>query len=155
MKVMSAHNGSAPVEPRGSAEDEWGMFDPQKAGMPALMRAMQDNEHRDATPRGPDWTSPLGQFPAMPPTHDSDLSKQDNTESPEAPEAVRKTLGGAVYTMESRARCPQCEREISTLRVLRVVRTQVTFTSTLPRKGYVVICPECEHVISAELSGVI
>src|SRR5688572_22928879 len=44
---------------------------------------------------------------------------------------------GALYTLEAAARCPECHNEIRTLRVLRVLRTQVSFTSTLPRKGYV------------------
>lgn len=62
---------------------------------------------------------------------------------------------GAMYTLESPARCPQCEKEIRTFRVLRVLRTQVSFTSTLPRKGYVIVCPECEMLLSAELSGLL
>jgi len=36
-----------------------------------------------------------------------------------------------------------------------VLRTQASFTSTLPRKGYVVVCPECERMLSAELSGLV
>ena len=66
-----------------------------------------------------------------------------------------KTQNGAVYTLESPVRCPECENEIRTLRVLRVLRTQVSFTSTLPRKGYVIVCPECDGMLSAELSGLI
>jgi hypothetical protein len=62
---------------------------------------------------------------------------------------------GAMYTLESSVRCPQCEQDIRTLKVLRVLRTQVSFTSTLPRKGYVIVCPECDHLLSAELSGLI
>ena len=60
-----------------------------------------------------------------------------------------------MYTLESSVRCPQCEQDIGTLKVLRVLRTQVSFTSTLPRKGYVIVCPECDHLLSAELSGLI
>ena len=62
---------------------------------------------------------------------------------------------GALYTLEAAARCPECHDEIRTLRVLRVLRTQVSFTSTLPRKGYVVVCPQCERVLSASLSGLV
>ena len=62
---------------------------------------------------------------------------------------------GALYTLEAPVQCPQCEQEIRTLRVLRVLRTQASFTSTLPRKGYVVVCPECERMLSAELSGLV
>jgi hypothetical protein len=84
-----------------------------------------------------------------------------STEAPAAParpaSAPPKAHGGsgAMYTLESPARCPQCEKEIRTFRVLRVLRTQVSFTSTLPRKGYVIVCPECEMLLSAELSGLL
>jgi hypothetical protein len=63
--------------------------------------------------------------------------------------------GGAVYTLEAPAQCPECDAEISTIHVIRVLRTQVSFTSTLPRKAYVVACPECRRIMSAGLSGVL
>lgn len=66
-----------------------------------------------------------------------------------------RTTSGAIYSLESAVRCPQCAREIRAFRVLRVLRTQVSFTSTLPRKGYVIVCPECDGLLSAELSGLI
>ena len=73
-----------------------------------------------------------------------------------APRAAdRPAPEGALYTLEAPARCPECHREIETLRVLRVLRTQVSFTSTLPRKGYVILCPECDRLLSAELSGLV
>jgi hypothetical protein len=31
----------------------------------------------------------------------------------------------------------------------------VSFTSTLPRRGYVILCPDCERILSAELSGLV
>lgn len=62
---------------------------------------------------------------------------------------------GAVYTLESPARCPECDVEIGTISVLRVLRTQVSFTSTLPRKAYVIACPECRRLLSAGLSGLL
>ena len=73
----------------------------------------------------------------------------------QAPPVKSSSVGGALYTLESPARCPGCEKEIRTFRVLRVLRTQVSFTSTLPRKGYVIVCPECERLLSAELSGLV
>jgi hypothetical protein len=60
---------------------------------------------------------------------------------------------GAVYALELPARCPHCREVIRTLRVLRLKRTQVTFTSTLPRGGRVIVCPECERIVSAELTA--
>ena len=62
---------------------------------------------------------------------------------------------GAVYSLEFPVQCPHCAMEINTFRVFRLLRSQVSFTSTLPRKGYVIVCPECERPISSELSGLI
>ena len=61
--------------------------------------------------------------------------------------------GGAEYTMELPARCPHCREIIRTIRVLRLKRSQVTFTSTLPRGGRLMVCPQCERIISAELTA--
>lgn len=58
----------------------------------------------------------------------------------------------AVYTLEMPARCPHCREPIRTLRVLRLSRTQAAFTSTLPRGGRVMACPQCETILSVELS---
>jgi len=62
---------------------------------------------------------------------------------------------GAVYTLESPAHCPECDTEITTIHVIRVMRTQVSFTSTLPRKAYVIACPACKKLLSAGLSGLL
>jgi hypothetical protein len=90
-------------------------------------------------------------------TIDPGLATQSPVESTSAPQpAPRASDGaGALYTLESAVMCPQCEQEIRTLRVLRVLRTQASFTSTLPRKGYVIVCPECDRMLSAELSGLV
>ena len=61
--------------------------------------------------------------------------------------------GGAVYTLELPARCPYCLVPIRTVRVLKLKRTQVAFTSTVPRGGRVIICPECSRILSAELAA--
>jgi hypothetical protein len=63
--------------------------------------------------------------------------------------------GGAVYTLEQAVRCPHCREPIRTLRVVRMLRTQVTFTSPLPRAGRALVCPQCERIVSAELSGIL
>jgi hypothetical protein len=60
---------------------------------------------------------------------------------------------GSVYTLEAPVRCPQCRREITTVNVIRMNRTQVAFTSTLPRGGRAIVCPACKHVLSVELAG--
>jgi hypothetical protein len=63
--------------------------------------------------------------------------------------------GLAVYTLEAAVKCPHCREIIRTMRAVRLVRTQVTFTSPLPRAGRVLICPQCEKILSAELSGIL
>jgi hypothetical protein len=70
------------------------------------------------------------------------------------PAAGRQTEG-ALYTLEFPVTCPHCDAQITTFKVFRLLRTQVSFTSTLPRKGYVIVCSECERPISSELSGLI
>ena len=69
--------------------------------------------------------------------------------------AAAAAAGGAVYTLESPAQCPECNTEINTIHVIRVMRTQVSFTSTLPRKAYVIACPACRRLLSAGLSGLL
>jgi hypothetical protein len=71
---------------------------------------------------------------------------------PDQPEAFPVAFE-AEYAVESPIRCPHCQETISTLQVLRLVRTRVNFISMLPRRGYVVVCPACHRVLSAELAG--
>ena len=59
----------------------------------------------------------------------------------------------AEYTLEYPALCPYCNEELTTLNVVRLLRTRVNFTSTLPRRGRVIACPRCRRVLTAELSG--
>ena len=72
------------------------------------------------------------------------------SETRSAPRAVDAE---AEYQLESPIRCPSCEAGITTLRVVRMLRTKVNFTSTLPRRGRVIVCPECAAVVSAELGN--
>jgi hypothetical protein len=59
----------------------------------------------------------------------------------------------AAYTLETAVRCPHCEEAITTIRIVGLTRSQVSFTSTLPRRGRVAVCPECERILPVELSG--
>ena len=59
----------------------------------------------------------------------------------------------AAYTLEMAVRCPHCCEAIRTIRIVGLTRSQVAFTSTLPRKGRVAICPECDRILPVELSG--
>jgi hypothetical protein len=60
--------------------------------------------------------------------------------------------GGAVYTLEYPARCPHCRELVRMLRVLRLKRAQVSFTSPLPRGGRAIVCSACQGIISADVS---
>jgi DNA-directed RNA polymerase subunit RPC12/RpoP len=57
----------------------------------------------------------------------------------------------ASYTLDQPVRCPHCGERISALHVVGLTRSQVAFTSTLPRKGRVIVCPECERLLTAQL----
>jgi ribosomal protein S27E len=59
----------------------------------------------------------------------------------------------AVYRLETPVKCPHCGETITTLRAVRLLREQVNFTSTLPRRGRVVACPKCQAILPAELTN--
>ena len=59
----------------------------------------------------------------------------------------------AEYIVESPVKYPYCNTELEVLKVVRLLRTRVNFTSTLPRRGRVLACPECQKIVSAELAG--
>jgi hypothetical protein len=178
-----------PPSPRVRAvEDEWGLFDPNRAGLKAAFRAVQPLEVPTADGIGlepvdgddvlemifpDDLPAPVikphetsardldsarpGRGPARLVSHvtSNDEGVYDLTEvEPSAPRP-KHVDKGAVYSLEFPTRCPQCCSEISVVRVSRLLRTQVSFTSTLPRKGYIIVCPECDGILSAELSGLI
>jgi hypothetical protein len=117
------------------AQNEWGMFDPEQAGMPATMRALNEAQQENVLTAA---AAPEFAVPAASAAPVADVPD-----------------GCALYTVESPLRCPQCQSAIRTFRALRVVRTHVPFMSTLPRKGYVLVCPECAGILSAELSGLL
>jgi hypothetical protein len=178
-----------PPSPRVRAvENEWGLFDPNKAGLKAAFRAVQSLETLalDGTGQEPaDRDDVLEMiFPDDLPASDiasnetavrdldstepsrgparlesqgasNDEGVYDLTEVEQSTPRQRHADKGAVYSLEFPTRCPQCCSEISVVRVSRLLRTQVSFTSTLPRKGYIIVCPECDGILSAELSGLI
>jgi CheY-like chemotaxis protein len=59
----------------------------------------------------------------------------------------------AEYSLECPVRCPACGVTVSSLKAVRLLRTHVNFTSTMPRRGRVVVCPNCLAVVPAELSN--
>jgi hypothetical protein len=91
----------------------------------------------------------------------SQPARSDRTivnDAPTAPEPIplEESLdvrdSDAEYTMEYPAVCPVCGRTITTVKVVRLLRIKVNFTSTLPRHGRMVICPSCRTILSAALT---
>jgi len=57
----------------------------------------------------------------------------------------------AEYTLEAQVKCASCSENLTNVNVVRLLRTRVNFTSSLPRRGYVVVCPSCRTVVPAGL----
>ena len=67
-------------------------------------------------------------------------------------EAQGVSDGEAEYALEYAAVCPACKQDLTAVTVIRLLRTRVNFTSTLPRHGRALICPNCRTILSAALS---
>lgn len=87
--------------------------------------------------------------------HDVDGDKDVYELAPVPAGLTSGRRNGAAYALEQAVNCPHCHESIRSLRVLGLSRTQVPFTSTLPRKGRVIVCPKCEQILSVELSGMV
>lgn len=61
----------------------------------------------------------------------------------------------AEYTLESMASCPHCRKEVERVLVVRLLRTRVNFTSALPRRGQVMLCPHCRTMLAGGLGGLL
>jgi hypothetical protein len=59
----------------------------------------------------------------------------------------------ATYRLETPVKCPYCQETLTTLKAVRLLRDQVNFTSTLPRRGRVLACPNCRAILPAELTN--
>jgi len=70
-----------------------------------------------------------------------------------SPESPSQPSFEAEYTLEAPLNCPKCQAEISAVQVVRLLRGEVNFTSTLPRRGHVIVCPACRGILSAGLGG--
>jgi len=121
------------------APDEWGLYDPNDAGLAAAIRALDGRRTASTTEKAATDGTPEAVTPA----------------AAAAAASLQAKPQGAIYTLEGMARCFGCSRDIRTVRVLRLLRSQVSFTSMLPRKGYVVACPECGGVLAVGLSGLV
>ena len=81
---------------------------------------------------------------------DDDVYELSPTELGDSLEEWRST---ATYTLDVPVRCPYCEERIQTMHDVGLTLSQVAFTSTLPRKGRVATCPECDRILPVELAG--
>jgi hypothetical protein len=59
----------------------------------------------------------------------------------------------AEYQLEIPLNCPHCLKTITCVQVVRLLRVRVNFVSTLPRRGHVMVCPECRGILSGDLGG--
>ena len=62
-----------------------------------------------------------------------------------------RTMVEAEYQLEAPVKCSACNQMVESLQVLRLLRTRVNFTSSLPRRGFVVVCPDCQGIVSGYL----
>ncbi len=70
----------------------------------------------------------------------------------EAPEETTARDSEAEYALEYSCRCPHCQQILRTVAVIRMLRTKVNFTSTMPRRGRAVICSQCRKILTVELN---
>jgi hypothetical protein len=68
-------------------------------------------------------------------------------------EPLKPSLELAEYALETPLNCPHCLKKITCIHVVRLLRARVNFISTLPRRGQVIVCPECRGILSADLGG--
>jgi hypothetical protein len=59
----------------------------------------------------------------------------------------------AIYRLDTPVKCPHCGEIIATLKAVRLLRDQVSFMSTFPRRGRVMTCPMCQAILPAELTN--
>ena len=61
----------------------------------------------------------------------------------------------AEYTLEAPATCSHCKDSVSTVLVVRLLRTRVNFTSALPRRGHVMLCSNCRGLLGGSLGSLL
>jgi hypothetical protein len=61
----------------------------------------------------------------------------------------------ALYGLATPLVCPHCREWIRSVRVVRLSRQKVQFTSTLPRGGRALACANCDGILSLELTGLL
>ena len=87
-----------------------------------------------------------------PAADEASIPEADESRHQELPQTQDAKID-AEYTLECPVRCAACGERIATVKAVRLIRAQVNFTSTLPRRGRVIVCPHCLAVIPAELTN--
>jgi hypothetical protein len=80
------------------------------------------------------------------------MADYDTPERAETPEEEIARDSEAEYALEYPCNCPHCLHVLRTVAVVRMLRTKVNFTSTMPRRGRAVICPKCRKILTVELT---
>lgn len=84
-----------------------------------------------------------GTYPAVP-----------NAGDPPTMERVAGSVD-AEYALEMALACPQCKAKIESVHVVRALRVKVNFVSSLPRRGQLLVCPECRGILGGSLGGIV
>jgi CheY-like chemotaxis protein len=90
---------------------------------------------------------------SVPAPNDESVMSGDPEAAPIEGSPSHEQESEAEYTLESPVRCPACGERTTSLKAVRLIRAQVNFTSTLPRRGRVLVCPHCLAVIPGELTN--
>ena len=80
------------------------------------------------------------------------MAEYDEPLEREAPEETTARDSEAEYALEYPCICPHCLHSLRAVAVVRILRTKVNFTSTMPRRGRAVICPKCRKILTVELT---
>ena len=59
----------------------------------------------------------------------------------------------ATCTLKTAVRCPHCGESIRSVHVVGLARVQTPSGAVAPPRRLVVVCPECDDAVPAELAG--
>lgn len=87
------------------------------------------------------------------PNTDQKAMSQQEPEHTDTVSADQQWKSEVEYTLEWPVKCSACGERITKVKAVRLLRSHVHFTSTLPRRGRIVVCPHCLAAIPAELTN--
>ena len=90
---------------------------------------------------------------ATSPSSDQKAMSQHEPEHADTVSADHQWKSEVEYTLEWPVKCSACGERITKVKAVRLLRSHVHFTSTLPRRGRIVVCPHCLAAIPAELTN--